>query len=229
VARFVRWGNSLSSKPSNLNREVFLESIENTLKADRPAIPYVQLRNFAKSADIEKRAGFAAGRIVRGLAIPYGVVFGEVGGLLEMYRPGSFQQSIAQDDTRCLINHDWGKLLGRKSSGSLSVWEDSDGVRFEDEVPKTSWGGDLLESMRRGDIDQSGAVFYIQEYSFQTIGEQRVRVVTRGKLLAVSIVSFSVLQGAVAEVDAAIAASRAAGFKEGLAHANRQRSLGRLN
>lgn len=81
----------------------------------------------------------------------------------EMIMPGAFKRSIASDDIRALVNHDWNKIIGRTKSGTLKLREDDKGLNFEIELPNTSYARDLAESMERGDIDQCSFGFDVEE------------------------------------------------------------------
>jgi hypothetical protein len=76
--------------------------------------------------------------------------------------------------------------------------------------------------MRRGDIDQMAAMFYILEHNFQTIAGERVRVVTKGQLLVASVASCSQMNGAIVDVDQAIKAAAADAHAAGLRAGIRQ-------
>jgi HK97 family phage prohead protease len=77
---------------------------------------------------------------------------------VERIAPGAFTKSIAaRGDIELHWNHNDDVLLGRRSSGTLSVWEDGKGVAFRAAVPSTSAGQDLLTLVDRGDV--SGVSF----------------------------------------------------------------------
>jgi HK97 family phage major capsid protein/HK97 family phage prohead protease len=56
--------------------------------------------------------------------------------------------------------HDPSKVLGRSSNGTVRVSRSETGIDYEIDVPDTSYGNDLLELMRRGDI--RGSSFEIE-------------------------------------------------------------------
>lgn len=77
----------------------------------------------------------------------------------EIVRPGAFRQAIASGgDILCTFNHDVNRLLGRTSSGTLRLFEDSHGLRFEVDLPNSAT--DLKELVQRGDL--RGASFTFQ-------------------------------------------------------------------
>jgi HK97 family phage prohead protease len=81
-----------------------------------------------------------------------------VPGLTEIITPGAFSASLAKGrDVRALVSHDNDRLLGRTQVKTLKVWEDDKGLRFEVQMPDTTYATDLLALMKRGDI--AGASF----------------------------------------------------------------------
>lgn len=74
---------------------------------------------------------------------------------------GAFTASVKEDVIVALFNHDWNTPLGKNRSGTLRVSEDSIGLRYVVDVPDTSWGRDLLVSVRRRDVSQSSFGFQI--------------------------------------------------------------------
>lgn len=108
----------------------------------------------------------------------------------EEIAPGAFSNYLAKNpDARCLYNHNWDKILGRMSSRTLTLEEDSRGLRFEVELPKTSYANDLAESMRRGDVGECSFLFdtLAQEEDFS--GELPLIRITDCELYEVSIVT----------------------------------------
>lgn len=82
----------------------------------------------------------------------------------EEIAPGAFTESLSQGkDVRCLFNHNWDYVLGRTSAGTLTLEEDTKGLRFEVVLPNTTFANDLKESMARGDINQCSFGFYVLE------------------------------------------------------------------
>jgi HK97 family phage prohead protease len=100
----------------------------------------------------------AAGNRLEGYAALYNSPSVDLGGFVEVIRPGAFARSLASNpDVLALFNHDARHVLGRTTAGTLRLAEDSKGLRFEIDVPSTQTGRDLLVSVGRGDI--SGASF----------------------------------------------------------------------
>lgn len=127
----------------------------------------------------------------------YAAVFNEPAeeqmGFIEKISPGAFRNAIATSDTRALINHNADKILARKSANTLQLLEDEKGLYYEIDPPDTTYARDLIESMRRGDINQSSFGFVVAEggEKWDESGEVPVRTITEvEELRDVSPVTF---------------------------------------
>jgi hypothetical protein len=77
----------------------------------------------------------------------------DLGGFREIIQPGSFRDHLTSgEDVRALMSHDADKLLGRTSSGTLVLSEDTHGLSFTNTLPDTSYARDLMALAARGDI-----------------------------------------------------------------------------
>lgn len=99
---------------------------------------------------------------ISGYAAMYNAMSEDLGGFKEIIQPGFFDGVIG-DDVRALWGHDHRYVLGRVKSGTLKVWSDEKGLRFEAAPPETQWARDAIESMRRGDVDQASFGFRVRE------------------------------------------------------------------
>lgn len=86
----------------------------------------------------------------------------DLGGWREIILPAAFDDVIG-DDVRALWNHDPSAVLGRTSSGTLRLTQDRRGLFYEVDLPDTQIGRDIMESIRRGDINQSSFAFTVAE------------------------------------------------------------------
>jgi HK97 family phage prohead protease len=110
---------------------------------------------------LETRSGQSL-QTSNGKLVGYAAVFNapshDLGGFREVIKPGAFKRTLADSGhIRALCNHDNGQLLGKVSAGTLVLSEDEIGLRFEVELPQTSYARDLSELVSRGDI--SGCSF----------------------------------------------------------------------
>jgi len=115
----------------------------------------------------------------------------ETNGFIEEIASGAFGNAIQKSDTRALINHNAEKILGRKSAGTLELQEDEKGLFYEVKPPDTTYANDLMESMRRGDINQSSFGFTVAKEEWDESGAVPVRTIVEvGELFDVSPVTF---------------------------------------
>ncbi|MEB8690417.1 HK97 family phage prohead protease [Bacillus cereus] len=126
--------------------------------------------------------------------IGYAAVFNSkttIGGWFdEVIEPGAFARSLSENsDIRALFNHNWDNVLGRTKSGTLRLEEDEKGLKFEIELPNTSVGRDLAESMSRGDINQCSFGFWITEENWDYSVEPALRTIKEVELYEISVVS----------------------------------------
>lgn len=108
---------------------------------------------------VEVRKG-ADGRKIDGTAVVYNMLSEDLGGYKERINPRAFEGADVAD-VRCLINHDGNKVLGRTTSGTLSLSNGPEGMGFSCDPPDTTYGRDLAVSMDRGDIDQCSFAFTV--------------------------------------------------------------------
>ncbi|MFL0489361.1 HK97 family phage prohead protease [Bacillus sp. 179-I 2A5 NHS] len=108
----------------------------------------------------------------------------------EIIAPGAFARALSENgDIRALFNHNWDNVLGRTKSGTLRLEEDAKGLKFEVELPNTSTGRDLAESMSRGDINQCSFGFWVTEEGWDYNVEPALRTVKEVELYEISVVS----------------------------------------
>lgn len=157
-------------------------------------------------ANLERRAaGRASGTdtTIEGLAVPFGVLSGDLGGFREVFTPEAVDRTLAEQvDVRALVDHDPGKVIGRVKAGTLRLRKASDGLRVEITPPNTTLGRDILELVRRGDVSGMSIGFYVMPGGerFETRGEQTVRVITDARIVEASIVSWPAYESTDATV-----------------------------
>lgn len=119
------------------------------------------------TADLTLRAAPAGSNspgILSGYAAKFGKYSQDLGGFKEKIRFGAFTRALAEkQDVRFLFNHDPNHVLGRTTSGTLFLSQDSVGLHFRVTLPNTQTGKDLQESVRRGDISQCSFAFKVAD------------------------------------------------------------------
>lgn len=102
------------------------------------------------------------GYIIEGHALVFNSKSVDLGGFREIILPGALDGVLASSpDVRALLNHDPNFVLGRTKSGTLRLAADDVGLHNEIEPPNASFARGLIESMKRGDIDQMSFAFDI--------------------------------------------------------------------
>lgn len=104
-------------------------------------------------------------RTVEGYAILFGVSSDNLG-FEEVIERGALDGVLGKSDVFALLNHDRSKgILARakNGNGSLSLEVDTKGLKYRFEAPKTALGNELLENLRRGEIDQSSFAFTVAD------------------------------------------------------------------
>jgi len=132
-------------------------------------------------------------RVLSGYAAVFNSLSEDLGMFREQIRPGAFTRCLnGSPDVVCLREHDPRLgVLGRTTSGTLRLSEDSIGLRFEADLPSTSFASDLEESINRGDINgcSFGFIGMEDDWSRSTDGSV-VRTLLDVDVFDVSVVTF---------------------------------------
>lgn len=139
---------------------------------------------------LEVRATVDAGPVIDGYAAVFNELSLDLGGWRERVAPGAFARSVADNDVRALWDHDSKYVLGRNRAGTLTLEEDERGLGVEILPPGTEWAGDLLKSMKRGDVNQMSFGFYVRQDEWIEEDGVLVRVLRDVDLFDVSVVTF---------------------------------------
>lgn len=99
--------------------------------------------------------------------VGYAAVFNErsveLWGFFEEIEPGAFTDTLSNDpDVRATIDHAGGvTTIGRTRNQTLFLEEDEVGLRVRILPPDTQAGRDVVELVRRGDVDQMSFMFRV--------------------------------------------------------------------
>lgn len=128
----------------------------------------------------------------------------------ERIAPGAFTQAVVRDDVRALFNHDANFVLGRTTSGTLTLSEDGQGLQYDVVPPDTTWARDLMVSVQRGDISQSSFAFSVDDEAWDySGGDLPLRTVTRATLYDVSPVTYPAYEATSVSARSAAEAAKA--------------------
>lgn len=128
--------------------------------------------------------------IITGHAAVFNQLSDDLGFFREIIKPGAFTKTLQENrEIYATFNHDDNFLLGRVSSGTLTLREDEQGLYTEIKPPNTQIIRDLvLTPMRRGDLKQMSFTFQSvkDKESWEGTAEAPVRVLSEVKLFEVA-------------------------------------------
>ena len=140
------------------------------------------------------------GNTIRGYAAVYNSDSEWMGGFYEQIERGAFD-GVMNDDVRAYFNHDENLLLGRVSSGTLRIGTDARGLFYEVDLPNTTYANDLVELMKRGDVNQSSFAFLIDADRWEQRDGKTYRIIEKvSRLLDVSPVAQPAYPDATSEL-----------------------------
>ncbi len=98
-------------------------------------------------------SGSVEGNTLSGIAHAFGQQT-LVGNRYVEFARGAFDKALAGSDVRAFFNHDTNLLLGRQSSGTLTVSAEADGLHYAIDLPATSYAADLKVLVDRKDLTE---------------------------------------------------------------------------
>jgi len=129
------------------------------------------------------------GKQLSGYAARYNVLSRDLGNFKERIAPGAFNDVLGQDIV-ALYQHSSNFPLGRTTNNTLRLESDPVGLRFEIDLPNTSYAKDIHENVRSGLLNGMSFGFTDVDEEWSKDGEMPIRTIHRfKKLLDVSVVS----------------------------------------
>lgn len=99
--------------------------------------------------------------MIRGYAALFNSDSQDLGGFVERISPGAFDNVMKRGtDVVALYNHDPMFILGRESAGTLRLFIDEKGLRYEVDAPESR--ADVIEAIERGDVRGSSFAFRVK-------------------------------------------------------------------
>ena len=128
-------------------------------------------------SDIDENLG-----IVKG----YGSIFGNKDSDNDIIEKGAYRRTIKNNGSRVkyLYQHDSTKPIGKMKE----LYEDEKGLVFVAEVPKTTFGNEVLELMKYGVIDENSVGIMPVKKDYD---EDGIRVIKEAKLYEISAVTIA--------------------------------------
>lgn len=133
------------------------------------------------------------GGALEGYAVVYGSLSQDLGGFREIIEPGAFSEALAAaPDVRALYNHDPNMVLGRTTNGTLTLFEDTHGLRSRMVLPATQYATDVRQLVEGGYVNQMSFSFTPRKggETWATENGQRVRRLRSLDLYDVSVVTY---------------------------------------
>ena len=118
------------------------------------------------------------------------------GGTFERIMPGAFDEALKRpDDVRCLFNHDASSILGRSTSGTLTLTVDAIGLRFSCELSDDEDGRSIASKVGRGDVSGCSFGFIADKVVWREEGELTYREIESVRLYDVGPVTYPAYKG----------------------------------
>lgn len=154
-------------------------------------------RTKVQTRTVELRSEISGNRISG-----YAATFNEIalirGAFYETLAPTAFDAVLSDPNTdvRALLDHDFGKLMGRQSSGTLRLSTDTTGLHFEVDLPNTAAANDARELISRGDLTGMSFQFWPGKTRSSTYqGRELVTQVSVDRLIEISAVAIPAYSG----------------------------------
>ena len=121
-----------------------------------------------------------------GIVKCYGSVFGNKDSDNDIIEKGAYRRTIKNNGSRVkyLYQHDITKPIGKMKE----LYEDEKGLVFVSEVPKTTFGNEVLELMKYGVIDENSVGIMPVKKDYE---EDGVRIIKEAKLYEISAVTIA--------------------------------------
>lgn len=108
---------------------------------------------------------------------------------LEEMAEGCFDESLSKCTTRgceikALWNHDTSRPIGNTLTNTLRFNSDKTGLNYDIDLPNNTWGSDVKEAVRRGDVDGSSFGFMCLEDKWSKVMHEGKEVYKRSIIRA---------------------------------------------
>jgi HK97 family phage prohead protease len=130
-------------------------------------------------------------KLLVGYAASFNSLSHDLGGFREIIKPGAFDRTLKENpDVLALVEHDTAKVLARTTNGTLRIVPDELGLRVEIDPANTSYGRDVVELVKRGDVAGMSFCFRVYEggESLDLSSNPPIRTLQSVELREVSVV-----------------------------------------
>jgi HK97 family phage prohead protease len=143
-------------------------------------------------ADLETRDANVqeAGTVIRGYAARFDSPAIIAGEFTEQIAPGAFAVTLRRGDVIALLAHDYGRVLGRQSAGTLRLKEDALGLAFElDADLATPSGQEAFGTVKRRDIRGCSFGFRVRSEDWTNDSALPLRTIKEIELYEISLLA----------------------------------------
>lgn len=153
------------------------------------------LREYRSTNEFEIRVTEDGKRYIEGYAMKWeqlSVPMGYFSKFREKFQSGAFDEYLkAGMDTKFLVDHDTGKVLGRSKKGTLTLASDATGLKYSLEIPATTLGNDAYEDVRSGNKEYMSVGFQkLMETWDETDETNVIRTVVKANLPEISLTAW---------------------------------------
>lgn len=132
----------------------------------------IEIRCLISDLHIEQREVGTASRTIAGYAAKFESWSEPImGWFKEKIDSRAFDECNLSDVIMC-FNHNVDDILARTTSGTLTLSIDDVGLRFSFDAPNTTRGNDMLELVRRGDINKCSFKFIVEKDEWRYADEK---------------------------------------------------------
>lgn len=154
-----------------------------------------QLIEYRSTAGYEIRVEENGKKYIEGYAIKWeqlSVPLGYFFKYREKFQYGAFDDYLKSgSDTKFLVDHDTGKVMGRSNKGTLTLAADTIGLRYSLEIPATSLGSDAFEDVKAGNKEFISVGFrMVTELWDETDEANVIRTVVKANLPEISLTAW---------------------------------------
>ena len=149
---------------------------------------------FRSTSDFEVRVADDGKKFIEGYAIKWeelSVPIGYYYKFREKFQSGAFDDYLSSGDTKFLVDHNTGKVLGRSKKGTLSLVSETVGLKYSLEIPATTLGNDAHEDVRCGNKEYISVGFKMVSELWDESDENNVlRTIVKANLPEISLTAW---------------------------------------
>lgn len=151
--------------------------------------------------EVETEEEESDAKAISGYAMKFNEPSKDLGGFTEVITPEALEE-VDFSDVYLLYNHDYSKPLASTKAGTLNLEVDEVGLKFEAELPDTSYANDVYENISSGIIDSMSFGFQLGLDSFTKDGEEITRSIKKiQNLNEISVVTIPAYANSNVKVD----------------------------